>query len=254
MQDWIAERYDEQDNFDFYAVNINEDPDHIAEYVEQIGLEVPVILGTAALFNQYRIRGGVSPYPVDYIIDGEGIVQYANHEYEPEIMLMVIDRLLDIGNEDERPIIHLNADTLDFETVQVNDSRILSVTLSNRGDADLLIDSVFVEGDIFAVDSLGEFSVQPDSSYTIDVTFTPSDTLLYSGTLTILSNDSTQLEAMVSLRGRGTSSESVNDDRSSVLPMKPYLNDAFPNPFNSSVIIRFDLPQSKFHSGKDDAG
>lgn len=96
MQNWISERYGEEDNFDFYAVNIAEDRDLVAAYVEQIGLEIPVILGTNGLRNQYLLSGGISPYPLDFVIDGQGIIQYANHEYEPEIMLMVIDRLLDI--------------------------------------------------------------------------------------------------------------------------------------------------------------
>ncbi|NQT33935.1 T9SS type A sorting domain-containing protein [bacterium] len=99
MQSWVEECYGEEDTFDFYAVNINEDANHVRDYVEEIGLEIPVILGTQDLYLQYRLRGGISPYPVDYVIDGEGIVCYANHEYEPEIIIMTIDRLLDIGEE-----------------------------------------------------------------------------------------------------------------------------------------------------------
>jgi hypothetical protein len=98
MQAWIDERYGEEENFDFYAANVAENENLVAEYVEQIGLETPVLLVTQQIYQQYLLRGRSSPYPMDYIIDGDRIVQYAQHEYEPELMLMTIDRLLDIGN------------------------------------------------------------------------------------------------------------------------------------------------------------
>ena len=101
MFNWISDRYGDADlPLDFHAVNIAENVDLVREYAEQLGLDMPIILGSNALFNQYRLRGGVSPYPVDYVLDGERIVQYANHEYEPELILIVIDRLLDVNPGD----------------------------------------------------------------------------------------------------------------------------------------------------------
>jgi len=95
MQDWINERYGEEEMLDFYAANVNENENHVAQYVEQIGLETPVLLVSNQIYQQYLLRGRSSPYPLDYIIDGDGIVRYAQHEYEPELMLETIDRLLD---------------------------------------------------------------------------------------------------------------------------------------------------------------
>ncbi len=100
MQDWINERYGEEDNFDFYAANVAENENLVAEYVEQIGLETPVLLVSNEVYQQYLLRGRSSPYPLDYIIDGEGIVRYAQHEYEPELMLETIDRLLEEEDDD----------------------------------------------------------------------------------------------------------------------------------------------------------
>jgi|GEM_PF-1059535 len=95
MWNWVEAHYGEEDlPFDFYGVNIAENVNLVREYAAQLGLEMPIILGANGLLNQYRVRGGISPFPVDYIIDGDGIVRYANHEYEPELILMVIDRLL----------------------------------------------------------------------------------------------------------------------------------------------------------------
>lgn len=112
MQNWINERYGDQETFDFYAANVNENANFVAEYVEQIGLEIPVILVSSQIYSQYQLRGGLSPYPVDYIIDGEGIVQYANHEYEPELMLMTIDRLLEMDDNNIRNGSNINPNQL----------------------------------------------------------------------------------------------------------------------------------------------
>lgn len=98
MQDWIEERYGDQDLFDFYAANVAESDGLVAEYVEEIGLTVPVLLVTQQVNQQYLIRGRNSPFPLDYVIDGDRIIQYAQHEYEPELMLMTIDRLLDMDD------------------------------------------------------------------------------------------------------------------------------------------------------------
>ncbi|NQU04916.1 MAG: T9SS type A sorting domain-containing protein [Calditrichaeota bacterium] len=100
MQDWINERYGEEDNFDFYAANVAENENHVAEYVEQIGLETPVLFVSSQIYQQYLLRGRSSPYPLDYVIDGDGIVRYAQHEYEPELMLETIDRLLEDDDDD----------------------------------------------------------------------------------------------------------------------------------------------------------
>lgn len=99
MQDWIEERYGDQDEFDFYAVNVAEGADHVAEYVEQIGLEATVLLVPQDVYQQYQLRGRSSPFPLDYIIDREGVIRYAQHEYEPELIIETIDRLLDIDEE-----------------------------------------------------------------------------------------------------------------------------------------------------------
>ncbi len=99
MLDWISERYGDQDDFDFYPVNVAENADLVAEYVAQIGLDTEILMVTSQVFQQYILRGRASPYPMDYVIDGDGNVQYAQHEYEPELMLETIDRLLDIGGD-----------------------------------------------------------------------------------------------------------------------------------------------------------
>ncbi len=141
MQDWIEERYGDQDDFDFYPVNVAENEDHVAEYVEQIGLEIPVLLVTRQVNQQYLLRGRSSPYPLDYIIDTEGIIQYAQHEYEPELMLETIDRLLDM---DENQVPDGNGQPFGFTLYSnypnpFNSTTTISYQLSQTGQVTLSV-------------------------------------------------------------------------------------------------------------------
>jgi hypothetical protein len=57
----------------------------------QTAITFPVLLGEPA---GYHLLGGQSPYPRDFIIDADGIVQYAATEYRPTEMTTIIERLL----------------------------------------------------------------------------------------------------------------------------------------------------------------
>ena len=48
-------------------------------------------------YDDYYMPNDGSPYPRDFIIDQEGIIQYANNEIDFEWMLYVIDELLGQG-------------------------------------------------------------------------------------------------------------------------------------------------------------
>lgn len=54
----------------------------------------PILPGAGNTYSTYRQNGGTSPYPLDYIIDQAGNVAYHSTEYDPELMIAVIDHLL----------------------------------------------------------------------------------------------------------------------------------------------------------------
>ncbi len=243
MQRWIEARYGEEDDFDFYAVNIAEDRNLVAEYVEEIGLTVPVILGTSQLFNQYRLRGGVSPYPVDYVIDGDRMVRYANHEYAPEIILMTIDRLLEMGEEDA-PVINVSADSLDFGEVEIDSSADCILTIYSVGDAELTVSEIVVDGACFSADFEEEVMLEPNDSLEVTVTFSPVEISAYEGSMTITHNDSNNSDVVVDLRGVGTETDAVSDYSMNPVPSSYYLRDARPNPFNSLTRLSYGVPKT----------
>ena len=63
----------------------------LRDFIDQTGITFPVLTDEP---SGYYLLGGLSPYPRDYIIDAEGIVQYADTEYRPTEMSAIIERLL----------------------------------------------------------------------------------------------------------------------------------------------------------------
>jgi len=243
MQRWVTDRYGDQDMFDFYCVNINEDRYLVAIYVEAIGLETPVIMAGNAVWTNYRLRGGISPWPVDYIIDGDGVVQYANHEYEPEIIVMTIDRLLDI--QDEMPRIITSVDSVDFGETEIGASTDIPVQIRNEGNADLIISDCAIEGDFFEVKFEAEITIAPGEISDIEFSFSPEDSTALgrrSGIAIITSNDPEQSEIPVFLEGTGIEVNSTGQSDIKIIPDEFFLSPAYPNPFNSSTTFNFGLP------------
>jgi len=80
-----------------YGVN-NEDLTILRDFIEQTGITFPVIMGSP---EGYTILGGLSPFPRDYIVDPDGIVQYAATEYRPTEMSTIIERFLPTGIGDD---------------------------------------------------------------------------------------------------------------------------------------------------------
>jgi hypothetical protein len=92
IEDGIWQTYREEGVL-VYGIN-NESLHILRDFIEQTGITFPVIMGNP---SGYTIYGGLSPFPRDYIIDPEGIVQYAATEYRPTEMSTIIERFLPTG-------------------------------------------------------------------------------------------------------------------------------------------------------------
>ncbi len=77
----------------------------LAVFVDAFQITFPILLDANSTFHEYRRPTGVSPYPLDYVIDQAGRVAYFNTEYTPEEMIEVIEQLLatPVGVSDEIP-------------------------------------------------------------------------------------------------------------------------------------------------------
>ena len=78
----------------------------INSFVEENSITFPILFDPGSsggvqggdTYDDYYMPNDGSPYPRDFIIDKEGIIQYANNEIDTEWMLYVLEELI---NDDE---------------------------------------------------------------------------------------------------------------------------------------------------------
>lgn len=127
----------------------------------------------------------------------------------------VLDWLLSTDNT-PKPEIALSSSTLNFGNVMVGETKKMTFTITNTGDADLVLNSVELSG-MDAVDfditegyiSSGTVTVKPAGTYSVEVSFTPSTVKsTYNGSVVISANAASN---PVALRGGGTVSSVETD-------------------------------------------
>jgi len=154
-----------------------------------------------------------------------------------------------LAGEEDHPQIAVDPEMLDFGEVEVDESTELTLTISNEGDIDLSVSDISVEGDYFISDFEGEFSIEPDGSEEITVTFAPEEISEFEGTLTVVSNDPDDGEVGVQMIGMG-----VEPPRE-LIEFKITANDAAAGDFfGYSVAISGDYAIVGAVIGNDDDG
>ena len=99
------------------------------------------------------------------------------------------------------PSISIQPNSLDYGDVILGFSSDLNITITNVGDTTLIVSDINSSSAVFTTLSDTSFSLQPDSSILVNITFTPDSVGLFSGTLTIFNNDPVDSTASVSLAG-----------------------------------------------------
>ena len=89
---------------------------------------------------------------------------------------------------------------LDYGQVKVGESKVLSVTVANEGDADLQVNQCGIDGIGFSVADGCALTLVAGATKEIGVKFSPTDVVDYNGTLTVTSNVGAK---SVSLKGQG---------------------------------------------------
>lgn len=78
-----------------WAINAGESDQEVIKFIENFLIEMPVLLDrTQSVYLTYKQFGGPSPFPLDYIVDQQGVIRYRNVKYEPLEMMEIIDELL----------------------------------------------------------------------------------------------------------------------------------------------------------------
>jgi len=97
--------------------------DMITAFAADNGITYPILRDTGVsggagfggdVYDLYYIPNQGSPYPRDFIIDREGIIQYANNEIDTEYMLYVLEILMDenVGIESENVLLPVQMELL----------------------------------------------------------------------------------------------------------------------------------------------
>ncbi|MBT6010386.1 MAG: choice-of-anchor D domain-containing protein, partial [Candidatus Marinimicrobia bacterium] len=105
------------------------------------------------------------------------------------------------GTIEEVPDIEVNPSLLSFGALDLGDTDVRSFMVKNQGAVTLQVNSISVPSG-YSI-STGTFSVNPDDSLQVWVTFSPNSPTDYSGSLRIYSNDPFQTQINVELTGQG---------------------------------------------------
>ena len=71
------------------------DESQLQEWVDDTGVTFGVAADTDGTYGQYDRVGATAPFPLDVIIDRNGIVRYQSVGYDPDAMEAVILELLE---------------------------------------------------------------------------------------------------------------------------------------------------------------
>lgn len=127
-----------------------------------------------------------------------------------------------------------------FDTLAVNDTLSYYVGIINYGNSALNVNSVTSNLPQFTVENFPP-SVPAGEMRFAKIKFKPAAVnQTYNGTLTINNSDST---ITVNLKGFSNSNVGINKTNSEI-PSKYFLYDNYPNPFNPTTTIKFDIPET----------
>ena len=126
---------------------------------------------------------------------------------------------------------------LGFRETIVGESRVESLTVYNRGSNVLRIDSI-ADASLFDAVFEGPHFVEVGETYSIPITFSPVQTGAFVDTIVILSNT---LPHPIRCIGFATL---TSTDSVAIVPKSFAVHPPYPNPFNASTSIEFELPRS----------
>ncbi|MCB0728560.1 MAG: T9SS type A sorting domain-containing protein, partial [Ignavibacteriae bacterium] len=141
-----------------------------------------------------------------------------------------------------RPEIAASPVNYAFDTLSVNDTSSLILTLFNYGTGNLNINAVNSSSPQFTVENFPSTIAQNELGYA-RIKFRPDQiNQTFNSTLTILSNDTT---IFVNLTGRSNNTVGVSTFTSEI-PFTYSLQQNYPNPFNPSTNLKFGISDMGF--------
>ena len=106
METAIWQEYQNQDVIVLGIINTSSQ-NQINNFINENSITFPILFDPGSsggvqgvdTYNDYYMPNDGSPYPRDFIIDQNGILQYANNEIDTEWMIYVLEELININQE-----------------------------------------------------------------------------------------------------------------------------------------------------------
>lgn len=116
-----------------------------------------------------------------------------------------------VGSGSSAPNMSISPVSLNFGNVAIGESDTRTFTVSNTGNAPLVVSAINSNQSVFTVEP-ASFSVNPAASQQVTVTFAPTTSGAVNGQLTVLANDPDSPSQTVAVQGNGTAPPEIQLD------------------------------------------
>ncbi len=130
----------------------------------------------------------------------------------------------------------VSPEVFDFGGVEMGDTLIDTVYVTNRASKTVMIDSIRISEAFFTIGVYDSAQLQPDEELTVEILFTPDTIGAFESRLDVYS---LRRELTVELMGIG---EPLGVTETPEAPLEFRFDAPYPNPFNSSINITYTLP------------
>lgn len=72
----------------------NGDADDLRAFVEANGVTFPILVDEDDTYGLYTLEEAASPYPIDLVVDADGVIVYVAREYDPEALRAAVEGVL----------------------------------------------------------------------------------------------------------------------------------------------------------------
>ena len=138
------------------------------------------------------------------------------------------------------PNISINPTILEFGGVLVNNDSTMTFSITNTGNAELIVTNISSNEPAFTVNN-DSIAVPPGDEKDVDVTFTPTSLGSYNGIIEITHN---AIGSPDSVTATGNGVTGISDELMNTIPDDFVIYQNYPNPFNPKTSIIFGLPEA----------
>ena len=139
------------------------------------------------------------------------------------------------------PIINVSTDSVLFDTTNIGTTASLPVTVWNSGNIALQVTNIISTDTVFTATPT-TLSIPPADSQVVNVHFSPPSIGYFSGLIRFASNDPGHDTLDIFVAGQGDLLSGIAENPE--IPTTFAVAQNFPNPFNPTTAIKYQLPKS----------